>query len=289
MGKRKKLSLRRPVTSSAPKQTIKAEDVLISRAVPTKNAPARKRTKTISTFHMINKQLAAAERNGDKAEVSRLQNLLHGIGGLETYQRSSVKGHTQTSANTAKWLISTLKSLDHSQVRTDPPLTLLDVGALDANYEKTKWINADAIDLNSRHPKVQAIDFFDFVPQPPTRTYDIVALSLVLNFVPDPRQRGAMLVRACQLVRPRGRIFIVLPRACVENSRYLTMDSLTELLSALGLEVTLSHLSPKLVYVLATLASPSMHANPDAAVFKRQVLRSGSTRNNFCILLQAKS
>lgn len=133
---------------------------------------------------------------------------------------------------------------------------------------------------------MQAIDFFDFQPHPPALKYDIIALSLVLNFVPDPRQRGAMLVKACKLVQPRnGRIFIVLPRACVDNSRYLTMESLTRLLLAVGLEVSSSHLSPKLVYVLAILTSPDTHLNPDAVVFKRKVLRSGGERNNFCIML----
>lgn len=76
---------------------------------------------------MINKQLAAAERVGDKAEIARLQEQLQGIGGLETYQRSSVKGHTQTSANTSKWLISTLQALNLAASRDNSPLLLLDV------------------------------------------------------------------------------------------------------------------------------------------------------------------
>ena len=67
-------------------------------------------------------------------------------------------------------------------------LCLLDVGALGRNYVKeSKWIQVDAIDLNSQNPHIRQIDFFDFNP---VIDYDIVALALVVNFVGDPRKRG---------------------------------------------------------------------------------------------------
>ena len=38
------------------------------------------------------------------------------------------------------------------------------------------------------------------LPGRPTRKYDVVCLSLVVNFVPDPRERAKMMQRACSML-----------------------------------------------------------------------------------------
>jgi 25S rRNA (adenine2142-N1)-methyltransferase len=53
----------------------------------------------------------------------------------------------------------------------------------------------------------------------------VVVLSLVINFVGDPRRKGEMLVRCRTLVRDGGNLFIVLPLACMDNSRYIPLLS----------------------------------------------------------------
>lgn len=73
------------------------------------------------------------------------------------------------------------------------PLTLLDVGALSGtSYSKfTSSIVPTYIDLNPVGPNVEKADFFTYAP-PKTaeEKFDVVGLSLVVNFVGDLTQRG---------------------------------------------------------------------------------------------------
>ena len=70
-------------------------------------------------------------------------------------------------------------------------LRLLDVGAIGGtSYNDWKWIEATSIDLNPQAKHVQKYDFFDFpLPGKDDKLYDVVGLSLVLNFVGDLRKR----------------------------------------------------------------------------------------------------
>ena len=52
----------------------------------------------------------------------------------------------------------------------------------------------DAIDQHSQHAFVTEIDFFAFRP-PSNKQYDVVSLSLVVNFVGDAKKRGEMLFK----------------------------------------------------------------------------------------------
>ena len=69
------------------------------------------------------------------------------------------------------------------------------------------------------------------LPKSMNEAFDILSLSLVLNFVPDPTQRGEMLKRVTQFLRPIAEgqpgnaflpvLFLVLPLPCVNNSNFL--------------------------------------------------------------------
>ncbi|KAI9220242.1 putative methyltransferase-domain-containing protein [Blastocladiella britannica] len=73
--------------------------------------------------------------------------------------------------------------------------------------------------------------------------YDVVSLSLVVNFLPTPLARGAMLAKAAAHLDPAGPrlVALCLPRACLDNSRYLTRDHLVHTLlgSERGIQATL--------------------------------------------------
>ena len=105
-----------------------------------------------------------------------------------------------------------------------------------------------AIDLNPQHPSVRRADFFDFPPLPKdsTEAFDALVLSLVLNFVGDPRRRGVMLERCAALLRPGGALFLVLPAACITNSRYMKHALLLRILRAVGFELARHKLTAKL-------------------------------------------
>ena len=81
-------------------------------------------------------------------------------------------------------------------------LRLLEVGAVRPdNYRGcASWMDVTAIDLHSRHPSILEQDFLlmDPASQPEHReAWDVVSLSLVLNFVPDGKDRGKY-ARNCQ-------------------------------------------------------------------------------------------
>lgn len=69
---------------------------------------------------------------------------------------------------------------------------LLEVGALKPdNYAScTSWMVTTPIDLHSRHPSIAEQDFLLLDVSENHEKWDIVSLSLVLNFVPDAKDRG---------------------------------------------------------------------------------------------------
>ena len=55
-------------------------------------------------------------------------------------------------------------------------------------------MDVTAIDLHSRHPSILEQDFLLMDLSEHRETWDIVSLSLVLNFVPDGKDRGTLLL-----------------------------------------------------------------------------------------------
>jgi hypothetical protein len=71
---------------------------------------------------------------------------------------------------------------------------LLEVGALKPdNYRScSSWVDCTPIDLRSRHPSITEQDFLLMDEDKNREMWDVISLSLVLNFVPEPKDRGAM-------------------------------------------------------------------------------------------------
>jgi hypothetical protein len=131
---------------------------------------------------------------------------------------------------------------------------LLDVGAIRNHYpdEATagrhgRWtarqrearasLAVTSIDLNAQDTDVLQADFFDFAAEALERgeTFDVVVLSLVMNFVGSPARRGEMLTLCRRLLPPGGLLFVVLPSACLQNSRYMKFGRYVQILRSLGL------------------------------------------------------
>ena len=66
------------------------------------------------------------------------------------------------------------------------------MGALKAdNYRGCHpWIDNTPIDLNAQEPGIRRQDFLQMSEAENASKWDVLSLSLVLNFVPDPRERG---------------------------------------------------------------------------------------------------
>jgi 25S rRNA (adenine2142-N1)-methyltransferase len=78
---------------------------------------------------------------------------------------------------------------------------LLEVGALKPDNYMTcsSWIDTTPIDLRSRHPSILEQDFLLLDETENREKWDSISLSLVLNFVPDARDRGISQQRSDKL------------------------------------------------------------------------------------------
>lgn len=96
---------------------------------------------------------------------------------------------------------------------------LLEVGALKPdNYAScSAWIEATPIDLRSNHPAIKEQDFLLMNEEENCAQWDSISLSLVLNFVPDARDRGKMLRMAHSMLRPGGYMFLAVCVSCRET------------------------------------------------------------------------
>ena len=199
-----------------------------------------------------------------------------------------------------------------------PPLRLLDVGAIVNHYPCAepapepepqpalaegallgpalpggRQLHVTSIDLNPREPSVIRADFFPYARQQLQRRgegcFDIVVLSLVMNFVGEPAARGEMLRLCARLLPPSGLLFLVLPEPCIYNSRYLKFGLLDKILRSVGLPIIDGGYkrTPKLFFALCrrTESGAEPEPEPGARSFKRQLVRGGKDRNNFCIVL----
>lgn len=249
-----------------------------------------KATRTlIRSHHRLHKRLAGAERVGDETAAQTIRDEIEAQGGLQSYQQASIQGQSrQRGGDTSQLLMQWLPKTAPSS-----PLRLLEVGALriDNTCSRSPFFQVTRIDLNSQAPGIQQQDFMDRpLPSTDAGRFDIISLSLVLNYVPDARARGEMLRRTCQFLGTASRdwpdscpcLFLVLPAPCVENSRYLDEALLTRMLASLGYAPLRRKVSSKLIYLLLRL---DRGAARKVGTFRKQLLNDGPGRNNFCIIL----
>jgi 25S rRNA (adenine2142-N1)-methyltransferase len=262
---------------------------------------SRKATRTvIRTHHTLEKQKAKALATGDDAKSAALAKSIEMNGGIESYQQASLIGQTSerggdSSRILMEWLepiVPALKELSTAR----KPIRMLEVGALSVTNacSKSRLFDVERIDLNSQADGIVQQDFMERpLPGNDQEQFDIISLSLVLNYVPDPIGRGEMLLRTLKFLRTDHYVgqlegflpslFLVLPASCVTNSRYLDENRLETIMGSLGYVSVRKKLSNKLVYYLWQVGSSTPRAN---WTFKKVEIRSGKSRNNFAIVLK---
>jgi len=246
---------------------------------------SRKDRRIITEYHTLNKTIDSVRKNPsihreDKAaQIAALEAKKEKIGGINAYQKASKLGEARHgSFNSAKWILKQLRAHNVCANRTeDEKLRLLDVGALDNNYKKhAKWIQCTPIDLNPQSNEVIKADFLKL----DDKKYDVVVLSLVVNFEGDIRKRGDMLRKCPKLVVDKGYLFIVLPRPCLDNSRYLNEELFVSMPESLGFDVCSRHSSKKLSFFMFRRTRQVRVKS-----FPKKILRKGGNHNNFAIVL----
>ncbi|KAI9592905.1 putative methyltransferase-domain-containing protein [Syncephalis fuscata] len=290
---RKRLTKRRPITLSASHTALNRSGS--NGANNEASIYTKPNNQLIRRYHTLNKELAQCEATNNTIRACEIRDELKTLGGLDAYQSASVKGASFIrGGDTSRWLIKQLTSLDvRSKISTDK-LRLLDVGALAANnyYRESAWIEVDAVDLNPREKGIRQGDFITMSPPEQLNDrYDIICLSLVVNFVGDIKARGTMLRRVIEFLRPNGAgyLFLVLPLPCINNSRYLDHDLLIDIMKTIGMDQLVAHhFSSRLAYYLFqrdTTSACSLASANTSKKFTKKEIRPGGKRNNFCIVL----
>lgn len=252
----------------------------------------------IRRFHVLNKELAKCKADSETPKQREIEILkeMESLGGLDWYQKASQLGQSKTrGGDSSKWLIQTLKTHCKDIIdNTQKPIKVLDVGAVAPdNYKQyASWITAKPIDLNPQHPDIQQQNFLEMKHPSEADKFDIVCLSLVINFVGDPKDRGQMLIHTRDfftsptVTNRMHHLFLVVPLPCVKNSRYMTHEHMLAMMASIGYTKCLHHhFSNKLAYYLFELAGKPMLKNVS---WKKKILpgRDGGARNNFCVVME---
>ncbi|ROT38827.1 hypothetical protein SODALDRAFT_333455, partial [Sodiomyces alkalinus F11] len=207
----------------------------------------------INAHHTLQKKRQQALARNDDAAVLAIDAEIAALGGIEEYQRASLQGQRSDRGGDSSRLL--LKWLEPARARlteatsSSRPFRMLEVGALSTTNacSSSGLFQMELIDLNSQEPSILQQDFMERpLPESDEERFDIISLSLVLNYVPDAALRGQMLLRTLEFLREPPlelredeqklfpSLFLVLPRSCVANSRYCSLARLTELMSLLG-------------------------------------------------------
>ena len=259
----------------------------------------------ISRVHALLKYISQVKADRSLSEDDRnrrvveLEKEIEEVGGLEAYHAASYKGETNThtdSFNSSKWVMNILNK-ERGRV-AGRKISLLDVGALVNHYVQFKsYIDSRAINLTPVH---ESVEEGDILLHECETGYDVIVLSLVVNFEGDPHRRGEMLKICSQLLKKKmeglGFLFLSLPRACIDNSRYMKHGLLISMMESLSFSLHHHTTSQLLSMYTFILNKQDIIHNTDGLdkkggnetvplSFRRQLCRGGKERNNFCIIL----
>lgn len=249
----------------------------------------------INKHHQLEKRQRQAILQGDKTAEATISAEISGLGGLKRYQQASLQGQSNDrGGDTSKVLLQWLP-VDVIRKAEQRP-RMLEVGSLSTRNacSSSHLFDMVHIDLNSQEPGILEQDFMERpLPQHSADKFDIISLSLVLNFVPEAEGRGKMLLRTLSFIQQRPdtmpnpntgpfpSLFLVLPRSCLDNSRYFSDVKLESLMAALGYSLERFKKTQKLAYSLWVRD----HATTHRIHFTKQEVNPGRARNNFAITL----
>ena len=254
----------------------------------------------INRHHQLEKKRRQASLSGNRIKEAELAREIESLGGLDQYQQASLQGQSlDRGGDTSKILLDWLPLADMKALKGQ--LRMLEIGSLSTKNacSNSGFFDMVNIDLNSQEPGIEQQDFMERpLPVSDSERFDIISLSLVLNFVPDHGTRGQMLLRTLSFLRTTSDVsvaqlestypslFLVLPRSCTDNSRYFTEARLSDIMGSLGYTRLQSKLTQKLTYSLWKW--DGLTRKP-ASGFSKTELNPGKNRNNFVITLDKKT
>jgi 25S rRNA (adenine2142-N1)-methyltransferase len=269
---------------------------------PTVNAKSKRLSSTatrnlIRSHHRLLKAREKAVNDCDDDLVKSIEARIKENGGLESYQLASKAGQSlerggDSSRVLVDWMSPTLSQLKRSSFK----LRVLEVGALSTQNacSRNRIMDVTKIDLHSRESGILQQDFMERpIPTTDDERFHLISLSLVLNYVPTAAGRGDMLKRCgafltktlppgCPLSNFTPCLFLVLPTACINNSRYLTEKQLQEIMASIGFNLLKSKETSKLIYQLWEFNN---HGQNNHKRYSKALLNPGAARNNFAVVI----
>ena len=226
-----------------------------------------------SEFHRLTHQIEAAGGADTAAAEAELERL----GGRAAYQEASKL--TTARVRPASHVFSALTRWGLRPAKGEPPLPLLEVGAVNLQLSSVPWLAVRAIDIRSSHPRIEQRDFFTLRP---AGAFRAVVCAMVLNCVPDAFSRGRMLL-GCRAHLSLGGLFVVsVPLRCLTCSPYTTPASFTAALAVAGFEVLETRDTPKVALVVARAVAQLAPTGEHGRVRRRRAVAPGQT-NDFAV------
>jgi 25S rRNA (adenine2142-N1)-methyltransferase len=258
---------------------------------------SRKKARVVTTlFHKYTRDRELALQQGDSLKAKDCEEKIAEIGGRQEYQRASQLSTSHHS--TSKWVLGVLAKkgwlhgIATAEKASRRQTRLLEVGAINTELlnAASERLSVRAIDLHSMHEDIEEADFLTLTPchQDPNQRYDVVVCSMVINCVPTAEQRGTMLTRLFHLLRPGGLCFLTLPKLCLMQSPYTSLELFQSLLSSgVGFECEETKKSPKVAFFilrrpLNTLTKETL--DPQWTVLQ-QINKGKKYRNKFAVVL----
>lgn len=244
----------------------------------------------IRRFHTVQTALKAAVNAGDVLEQARLEVEIEKLGGLETYQKASIKGQDKRrGGDSSKVLVEWLKSPELDFRWPAGRARVLEIGSLSAENHISRFPRLDVtrIDLNAQHAAITQQDFLQRpAPETDAERFEGVSCSLVLNFVPSSNRSDFVLHLTKFLPVSDDEttrwLFFVLPAPCVNNSRYMNKTTLLRMFEDLGFEPVREKITDRIAYWLFKRVKDVVEGQS----FRKVELQKGKDRNNFFIPLR---
>ncbi|KAE8879922.1 hypothetical protein PF005_g15437 [Phytophthora fragariae] len=249
---------------------------------PPRMKSRRKARQVTTTFHRLTHELdrlkqkpsgQAQERSERVAEITKQ---LDALGGRQAYQDASIL--STSFHRTSKWVFQLLTRFELRPKAKQPPLRVLEVGAINTQLLSCPWLDVRAIDLNSRHERIEQRDFFSLQP---AGEFQVLVSSMVLNCVPGADKRGEMLRLYRAHLKEGGLLFLMLPLLCLRHSQFMTYARFTKILEAVGFRVRETKDSPKVAF----FCLERTETVNEAASFPQKLLVPGDKRNDFSVVI----
>ncbi|KAF4322536.1 hypothetical protein BBO99_00002938 [Phytophthora kernoviae] len=174
-------------SKTASKQVKKAKKSRKPLHIAPPRMKSRRKAREVTTqFHRLTHELDrlkqqkptnAEQKETHNGRVAEINVQLDALGGRQAYQDASIL--STSFHKTSKWVFQLLTRFELRPKAKQPALRVLEVGAINNQLLSCPWLDVRAIDLNSRHEKIEQRDFFSLKP---AGEFQVVVSSMLMTY-----------------------------------------------------------------------------------------------------------